>query len=165
MKVVVISFLIAAASAFTAFSQPLRQAAEAPLQEVYLAKGDGFGGPGEPAGEFLTTDVPIYCVVVLRRPSTAVVKMDLIAADVPGLRPGSKIISTTFTTSAGQDRVIFNGRPQKAWFAGVYRADIYIDGAAAGKIEFRIAADAATKPVNAPLPGRTGKARPQGKKP
>lgn len=118
------------------------------FEEVYLAKDDGNGNPGETATEFAPGDVPIHCVVVLGTGSTATVRMDLIAVDVRGVRPESKIISTTYKTKEAQDRVLFNGRPSKVWFAGVYRADIYIDGSLIGKFPFIVkAADAAPRPV------------------
>src|SRR5436309_13329289 len=35
------------------------------IEEAYLAKDDGEGKAGEQVTEFQTTDVPIYCVVLL----------------------------------------------------------------------------------------------------
>src|SRR3954454_1687772 len=49
------------------------------VEEVYLAKDDGNGKAGEQVTEFRTTDVPIYCVVLLESNSSTVVKMNFVA--------------------------------------------------------------------------------------
>lgn len=94
---------------------------------VYLAKDDGKGKPGEPATEFSTTDTPIHCVVKLGDSAPVTVKMFLVAVNVSGMKPDLRIISASYTTSDGQNEVFFNGRPQKIWFSGTYRADIFVD--------------------------------------
>lgn len=127
--------LVFAASVTAQAPEP---AVPALFEKVYLAKDDGSGNPGEEAVEFLSTDIPIHCVVVLGEASPVTVRMDLIAENVPGIKPASKVISTSFTTDDLQDRVFFNGRPKKVWFPGVYRADIFIDGVLAGKFAFTI---------------------------
>ena len=44
------------------------------IEDVYLARDNGEGKAGEQVTEFRTTDVPIYCVVVLDSRTKAVVK-------------------------------------------------------------------------------------------
>ncbi len=129
-------------------AQPPEPAENRVFEEVYLAKDDGSGNPGDEAAEFAPTDIPIHCVVVLAKASPATVRMDLIAVSVPGVRPGSKpIISTSYTTKDLQDRVFFAGRPEKLWIAGTYRADIFVDGNLVGKYPFVIRATSPPKPA------------------
>ena len=138
MQVVVTVLFTVAVCAVSAFAQPPEPAEARLFERVYLAKDDGAGNPGEETAEFAPGDVPIHCVVVLSGASTATVRMDLIAVSVAGIRPESKIISTSYTTKDLQDRVFFNGRPSKMWFTGGYRADIYIDGILVGKFPFTV---------------------------
>lgn len=107
---------------------------------VYLAKDDGKGKPGEPATEFSTTDTPIHCVVKLGDTAPVTVKMFLVAVNVSGMKPDSRIISASYTTSDGQNEVFFNGRPQKIWFSGTYRADIFVDEKPFRSLDFVITA-------------------------
>lgn len=161
MQVVVAVLFTVAVCAISVYSQAPPQPAEAQLFErVYLAKDDGAGKPGEAATEFAPDDIPIHCVVVLGGSSTATVRMDLIAVNVAGVRAESKIISSTYTTKELQDRVFFNGRPSKLWFAGAYRADIYIDGNLVGKFPFTVKGSAAVpKPAMNFQPKHTVKPR------
>ena len=54
--------------------------------------------------------------------------MNLIAESVPGVKPDTKVVSTSYTTKDGENRVSFNGRPAGKWVPGKYRADIFVDG-------------------------------------
>ncbi len=108
--------------------------------EIYLAKDDGKGNPGEPATEFSTTDTPIHCVVKLGDTAPVTVKMFLVAVNVSGVKPDSRVVSASFTTSDGQNEVFFNGRPQKLWFSGTYRADIFVDGKPFRSLDFVVTA-------------------------
>lgn len=159
MQLVVALMFVLAVCAIPALSQPPRLAEANIFEQAYLAKDDG-GNPGAAATEFAVNDVPIHCVVLLSSSSPVTVKMDLIAVSVPGLRPESKIISTSYTTKDMQDRVFFNGRPSKVWFVGGYRADIYIDGNLVGKFPFTVKGSAApTKPDTGSQPKQPVKPR------
>jgi hypothetical protein len=122
----------------------LGQEADSPppseLAEAFLAKKGVDGKAGEPASNFFVTDIPIFCVVRLSAPGIASVRMDFIAADVPGVKPGSKVVSTTYTTKEAEDRVNFSGRPHGLWVAGKYRVDIFIGPKKVSNIEFEIKA-------------------------
>ena len=85
--------------------------------------------------------------------------MDLIAVSVAGVKPESKVISTSYTTRDLQDRVLFNGKPHKLWIAGTYRADIYIDGNLVGKFPFLIKAPVVSKPAMNYQPKQSPKPR------
>lgn len=119
-------------------SQPPEPLENRLFEQVYLAKDDGSGNPGEAMTEFTVSDIPIHCVVVLSNASSVTVKMKLIAVRVAGVDPEKEVVSTSYTTKNMQDRVFFNGRPQKLWVPGTYRADIYIDGVLVGKFPFSI---------------------------
>src|SRR6187431_1122575 len=98
--------------------------------EIYLAKDDGTGKAGEEATSFVTTDVPIYCVVQLGSGIPTTVKMNLVAVAVPGVKADTKVVTTIYTTKDNEDRVNFTGRPAGQWVAGRYRVDIFVGGAA-----------------------------------
>ena len=123
-----------AASADPAVEAPDSNSAE----QVYLAKDDGNGRPGDAATAFLTTDETIHCVVILGDVRRARVRMDLVAAKVPGVKPETKVVSSAYVMTGEEDRVFFRGRPHGRWIAGDYRADIYVDGKLFGKFPFRI---------------------------
>lgn len=108
------------------------------IDEIYLAKDDGKGKAGEAATSFVTTDVPIYCVVQLDSTIPVTVKMNLVAANVPGVKAETKVVSTSYTTKDGENRVNFSGKPAGKWVAGKYRADIFVDGKFVKDLAFEI---------------------------
>jgi len=108
------------------------------IAEVYLAKDNGSGKAGEQAEEFRTTDVPIYCVVLLDTVARVTVKMNFVAVNVAGVKPDTKVVSASYTTSEKQNRVNFTGTPDGAWVPGRYRVDLFIDGKPARSVEFSI---------------------------
>lgn len=138
MQVVVKLLLIAAVFSGAAMSQPPEPLENRLLEQVYLAKDDGLGAPGEKRSEFVTTDIPIHCVVVLSNVESATVRMDLVAVGVAGVKPGTKVVSASYTTSDFQDQVYFTGKPRGLWVRGEYRADIFINGTLVDKRAFRV---------------------------
>lgn len=108
------------------------------VAEVYLARDDGSGKAGEETTEFLTTDVPIYCVVQLDSAGPVTVKMNLFAASVPGVKTDTKVVSLSYTTKEGEDRVNFTGHPQGKWVAGKYRVEILVKDQPAGSVVFTV---------------------------
>jgi hypothetical protein len=97
------------------------------VEEIYLAKDNGEGKAGDVSETFLTTDIPIYCIVQLNSTKPATVKMNLVAVSVQGVKAESKVISVNYKTSGKQNRVSFTGKPDRVWTAGSYRIDIFID--------------------------------------
>ncbi|HEX2639865.1 MAG TPA: hypothetical protein VHL50_04810, partial [Pyrinomonadaceae bacterium] len=116
------------------------------VPEIILARGDSLGKMGQPTTEFLPTDIPIYCIVQLDSSEPVTVKMNLVAVNVPGVRPESKVVSTTYTTKDMQNRVDFTGRPAGLWVAGRYRVDVFLNDKPAGSKEFIV--DKAAKDAN-----------------
>lgn len=112
-------------------------AADTVVTEIYLAKDNG-GAIGETTEKFSTADVPIYCVVKLETAKPALVKMNLVAVKVRGVKPETKVVAASYQTTGVQDQVNFTGKPDGLWTAGSYRVDIFIDGKAAGNKEFEI---------------------------
>ena len=108
------------------------------VEEIYLAKDNGEGKAGDAATTFLTTDIPIFCVVQLNSLKPATVKMNFIAAKVAGVKAETKVVSVSYKTNGKQNRVNFTGKPDGAWIAGSYRVDIFIDGKLAGSRELEI---------------------------
>jgi hypothetical protein len=119
------------------FSQAESSPAPA-IEDVYLAKDNGEGKAGDPSGEFRVTDVPIYCVVVLDTNAKAVIKMNFVAVSVSGVKPETKVVTASYTTSEKQNRVNFTGRPDGKWTPGKYRVDVFLDGKMAKNVEFEI---------------------------
>jgi hypothetical protein len=124
---------------------------KAGVLEIYLAKDDGTGKAGDEATNFVTTDVPIYCVVQLDSALPTTVKMNLVAVAVPGDKAETKVVSTTYTTKNNQDRVNFSGSPAGQWVAGRYRVDIFVGSAAVVSREFAVQKAVQAKPVAKPL--------------
>lgn len=102
--------------------------AEVAVEAVSLARDDGSGKPGEVTGKFLTTDTPIHCFIQLDSIKPATVKLILVAVKAAGLPPETKSIAVSYTTNGNQNQINFNAAPEKAWAAGSYRADIYVNG-------------------------------------
>lgn len=131
------------------------------IDQLYLAKDDGTGNAGEPEVDFLTTDIPIFCVVVLDSNRPVTVKMNLVVVNVPGVRTETKVVSTRYTTKNSEDRVNFSGNPEGLWTAGKYRVDIYIDDKLVEKRDFEIRGmKALARSTSAFSPKTAGKARP-----
>jgi hypothetical protein len=142
------------------------------VEEVYLAKDDGKGQPGDVVSTFNPTDIPIHCIVRLDSVKIATVKMNLTAVKVPGVKPETKVVTVSFTTKPNQNQVNFTGRPDKVWTPGTYRVDVFIDGTLAKSHDFEIEKTAsdkdptiADKAVNAFQPKGAPKPKPQPRKP
>jgi hypothetical protein len=134
-KLVLLSLLLAVLP----FSAPSQMPLATPgVEEVYLAKDDGSGKAGEQVSEFLTTDVPIHCVILLDTPSKVTVKMNFVAVAVSGVKAETKVVAASYTTKDGQNRVFFTGRPDGRWTPGKYRVDIFLDGKPATNVAFDI---------------------------
>lgn len=131
-------------------------AADGTVAEAYLAKIDADGNAGEPATNFLTTDVPIFCVVRLVSVETATVKMNLIAVSVPGVKAETSVVTTAYTTKPNETIVNFTGKPQGNWVAGSYRADILVGDKLAVRLPFDVKKGTSVTPSNsfAPKPNR-----------
>ena len=110
------------------------------IEEVYLARDDGKGKAGEQVAEFVTTDVPIHCVILLDTLTKVTVKMNFVAVTVAGVKAETKVVTASYTTKDGQNRVYFTGRPDGRWTPGKYRVDLFIDGKAATNLTFEIKA-------------------------
>jgi hypothetical protein len=119
------------------YAQADRVAAPA-VEEVYLARDNGKGKAGDQVSEFNTSDVPIYCVVLLETPAKVTVKMNFVAVSVSGVKPDTKVVSASYTTKEGQNRVNFSGRPEDKWTPGTYRVDIFLDDKIVKNVEFEI---------------------------
>lgn len=160
LRVFYFLLLIAAATATPIMAQPPEPAENRLLEQVYLAKDDGLGKPGDEFAEFGPHDIPIHCVVVLSNVQSATVKMELIAVGVAGVKPETKVVSASYITSDFQDRVYFTGSPRGAWVPGDYRADIYINGNLVQKLPFRVRGPAGpAKPGSRADPKQTTRQR------
>ena len=142
-KLSAILFVVTVFAAFAYAQEPVSggRSRQVGISELYLAKDNGNGKAGSAATGFVTTDVPIYCVVQLDAATPVTVKMNLVAVDVQGVKPETRVVSTTYTTKENQSRVNFTGRP-----AGKYRVDIFVGDAAPVSRAFTIERPSGPKP-------------------
>lgn len=116
--------------------------------EIFLAKDDGTGQAGEQVTSFKTSDSKIYCIVQLPSNTPATVKMHFVAVSVPGVKPETRVVTTSYTTKDGEDRVSFHGRSKTSWIAGKYRVEILVDGRVVKELPFDITGTAKAVPVS-----------------
>ncbi|MFN0141134.1 MAG: hypothetical protein ACKVQW_13730 [Pyrinomonadaceae bacterium] len=134
------------------------------VEDAYLAKDDGSGKAGEKVDEFTPTDIPIYCVVLLDTQRAVTVKINFVAVSVAGVKAETKVVTASYTTKEGQNRVNFTGRPEGLWTPGKYRVDIFLDGKAAKAVEFEIKGKsvvAGTRSFAQPKPRTAKRGKPQ----
>jgi hypothetical protein len=135
---VVLFFAISMSLAGISFAQPSSEVPAPVIAEIFLAKANVDGKAGDPAENFIVSDVPIFCVVRMVSPGVISVKMKLIAVNVRGADPGEEVVTASYTTKSNEDRVNFKGRPHGLWVAGKYRAEIFIGDKKVRNIEFEI---------------------------
>lgn len=124
-----------------AFAQPPKPVDVAPpvaVEVVFLARDDGEGKAGEVSMIFSPTDIPIHCIVVLAKPDPAAVRMNFVAVKVNGVKPDSRVVSASFATQHGQDRVFFTGTPHGRWTAGSYRIDVFVNDKLEKSLDFEV---------------------------
>lgn len=140
MKIVLVMFLclFCGLSIFGQNAASAKNTEAAGIESVWLARDDGNGKAGEETEVFSPEDIPIYCLVQLNSQKQTVVKMNLIAVGVAGVKPETKVITVSFKTDGKQNRVSFTGRPEKVWVIGKYRIDIFIDGKQSASREFEV---------------------------
>lgn len=123
---------------FNVFGQSEPDIAEVIVEKISLARGDGNGEIGEETTTFFTTDIPIYCSVQLNATKSITVKMNFVAVEANGLKPGKTVVTVSYKTNGKQNLVNFNASPAEIWAAGKYRVDILIDGKLAESQSFEI---------------------------
>lgn len=123
------------------FGQSILKSDDVGIDEIYFAKDDGEGKAGEISEKFTTTDIPIHCIIQLNSTKATTVKMNFVAVEVKGVKAETKIITTSYTTNGKQNRVRFTGTPEKTWFVGKYRVDIFLDGKLTQSKELEIEGD------------------------
>jgi hypothetical protein len=129
------------------------------VEAVTLFKDDGKGEADAESVEFLTTDSPIHCRIELATVTRTAVKMVVTAADVKGMRSGTKAVSTAFQTNGQQNIVNFKFSNKDGWLPGKYRIDVLLDGVLGKSLDFTIAKP--TKPAtDKPSPKTSAKSRP-----
>jgi hypothetical protein len=153
-------------------TEPVPKLAGDGIEELYLAKDDGTGKAGDVVTTFSTSDIPIHCIVQLDSVRVANIKMNLVAVKVPGVKPETKVVTTSYTTKENQNRVNFTGKPDGIWTAGRYRVDIFLDGKHARSYDFLIekapgekAPATGDEAVNSFQPKQPAKPRPPARKP
>ena len=113
------------------------------VENISLARDDGHGNPGEIVSGFVSTDVPIHCLIDLSAPAAVTIKMNFVAVKAVGLKAETKIVTAGYTTTESQNRVRFNAAPDGIWPVGKYRIDIFLNGKPAKSLEFEIEKSAA----------------------
>jgi len=147
MRILLVSILTLNCIVGIAAGQEADSPPASELVEAFLAKKGVDGKAGEPAADFLVTDIPIFCVVRLPSPGVATVRLDFIAANVPGVTRESRVVSLRYVTKEAEDRVNFSSKPAGLWVAGKYRVDVFVGPKKVSAIEFEIR----------PVPGEVAK--------
>ena len=132
------------------------------VETVSLARDNGDGKPGNIVDGFLTSDVPIHCLIDLTSSQPVTVKMNLVAVIAAGIKPGAIIVAVSYKTNGKQKSVRFNASPEgDIWVAGTYRVDVLLDGKLAKSLKFEIAKtpqqiekEKQRKPKSAPARGK-----------
>ncbi|MCU0239505.1 MAG: hypothetical protein MUC29_08690 [Pyrinomonadaceae bacterium] len=127
MKYILV-LLICVVFALNINAQNILKSNDVAVEEIYFAKDDGEGKVGEISEKFTVKDIPIHCIIQLNSTKATTVKMIFVAVNVKGVKPETKIITTSYTTNGKQNKVRFSGTPEKIWFVGTYRVDIFLDG-------------------------------------
>lgn len=164
------AFILIALSVVLGRAQPPLPVADVELEssvvveDVYLARDDGAGKVGEITDRFSPSDIPIHCVVMLIKADPVTVKMELVAVKVAGVKPGSRVISSSYDTKQGHDRVYFTGKPEGRWVAGDYRIDIFVAGKRERSVTFTVSGPAVPQAASQFTPSPRPKPK-TGKKP
>lgn len=108
------------------------------VENISLARDDGNGKPGEIVTGFISTNVPIHCLVELSSTEAVTVKMNLVAVKAVGLKGETNVITASYTTTGSQNQVHFNASPNSVWSVGKYRIDILLSGKIAKSLDFEI---------------------------
>jgi hypothetical protein len=124
----ILVLLICVVFALNINAQNILKSNDVAVEEIYFAKDDGEGKVGEISEKFTVKDIPIHCIIQLNSTKATTVKMIFVAVNVKGVKPETKIITTSYTTNGKQNKVRFSGTPEKIWFVGTYRVDIFLDG-------------------------------------
>jgi hypothetical protein len=136
IKISILLFCIA--FSVSVFAQESIRPSNVTIEEIYFAKDDGEGKVGEISEKFTVKDIPIHCIIQLNSTKATTVKMTFVAVNVKGIKPETKIITTSYTTNGKQNKVRFSGTPEKIWFVGTYRVDIFLDGKLTNSKELEI---------------------------
>ena len=130
--------IVLCVGAFAQTPRPVDVALSTAVEDVYLARDDGEGKAGEVTSVFTPNDIPIHCIVVLAKPDPASVRMNFVAVKVNGVKPDSRVVSASFATQQGQDRVFFTGKPHGKWTAGSYRIDVFVNDKLEKSLDFEV---------------------------
>ncbi len=123
------------------------------VENISLARDDGTGNPGEIVTGFVSTDIPIHCLIDLSSTEAVTIKMNFVAVKAAGLKAETKVVTANYTTTESQNKVRFNASPDALWPVGRYRIDIFLNGRPAKSLEFEIEKSATeSSRANAPLP-------------
>lgn len=149
--------LLFSAAAVAQLPQAATEPSVGKVDDVYLARDNGEGRAGDVVEEFTTGDVRIHCVVVLTGFDPTPVKMLLVAVKVPGVKPESKVVTATYTTKQGQDRVFFSGSADGKWIPGAYRIDIFVADKKERSVSFEIKGSAGPAAASKYAPSKRAK--------
>lgn len=136
------------------------QPEEVTVEEITLARDDD-GKAGETTDGFVTTDVPIHCIIQLNSTKSTAVKMNLVAVKANGHKAGESVVTVNYKTNGNQNRVRFQASPDGVWGAGKYRVDILLNGKLAKSLEFEVQKSSQLEKQNLPkfAPRRKGKSK------
>ena len=143
--------LLGALACVSVFGQAEQRSPTIGVENISIARDDGTGNPGEIVTGFVSTDIPIHCLIELSSTAAVTIKMNFIAVKAAGLKAETKVVTASYTTTESQNKVRFNASPDGLWPVGKYRIDIFLDGKPAKSLEFEIE-KSPTETSSQPLP-------------
>jgi hypothetical protein len=98
------------------------------ISEIYMAKDDGNGDPGDKASVFGENDRTIHCVTKLNNPKPGTnMKFTWWVVEAAGAQ-NEKIRDIDFSTRALEDVVHGHLTPPNDWPPGKYKVEVYVNG-------------------------------------
>jgi hypothetical protein len=98
------------------------------LSEIYMARDDGSGDPGEKANTFDPKDRTIHCVTKLKDARSGTkMRFSCFAVDAKGAK-NEKLKDIDYTTRTLENVVHGHLTAPGEWRAGRYRVEVYVNG-------------------------------------
>lgn len=108
------------------------------VEEITLFKDDGEGNRGDETDNFLITNKPLHCQILLDSETAATIKMEMVVIEVKGIKAGAKAVVISYKTNGKQNIVNFSFNPSTVWNAGKYKINVLINGKQSASKEFEI---------------------------
>lgn len=104
------------------------QGSGAYIKEIYMAKDDGHGAPGDETNSFAPDDLTIHSVAVLKEPKAGTqMKFAWWIVDAGGTT-NEKFKEIDYTTKENENKVHGHLTAPKDWPKGKYKVQVFVNG-------------------------------------